>query len=265
MKKIKLVIIAALLVLTSCEIIDVLLKSAVQSTIPTDQEVIQGLKKALEIGTNTAVSSLNKKDGFYLHPLLKITLPKEVQDVMNIALNNAYIKQTGMNKILEDKIEKFVLAINRSAESAVIEAKPIFINAITTLTITQGMDILKGTDIRGQVKNFDSLAATHYLEFKTRNQLFNLFKPKFDPILNRDLGIGISANDAWDQLTSYYNNYIAPIINKPKITYSLSDYATNKTLDGLFYMIGQEEKKIRLNPYQYTYDIIKKVFGYVKK
>ena len=264
MKKV-LLISAIILLFSSCEILEQILKQAATSTTPTDTEIVQGLKKALEIGTNTAVTSLNQKDGFFGNTKVKIPLPPDVQSVLDVALNNKTVKQTGMDKLLQEKIDKFLLSVNRSAESAVIEAKPIFVNAITNLTISQGLDLLQGKDISGKVSGFDSISATHYLELKTRSSLFSLFQPKINVALDKDLGVGFSANKAWEQLTSYYNNYIATIIGKPKITYTISEFATNKALDGVFYMMGKEEKKIRKDPYQYAFEIIKKVFGYVKK
>ena len=92
-----------------------------------------------------------------------------------------------------------------------------------------------------------------------------MFKPKLNTTLNKDLGLGFSANKAWDAVLQYYNGFVAPVMGKEKINYTLSDFATNKALDGLFYMMGQEEKKIRKDPYKWAYDIIKKVFGYVYK
>lgn len=266
MKKIALFAIVLIFTLSGCQVLEQILKQAMQTTVaPTDTEIVQGLKQALQIGTGSAVTSLNKKDGFYGNQKVKIPMPPEVQSVLNVALNNTVVKSTGMDKLLQEKIDKFLLSVNRSAEAAVVEAKPIFINAITNLTITQGLNILQGKDLSGKVSGFDSVAASHYLELKTRSSLFSLFQPKLNSSLSKDLGLGFSANQAWDNLTGYYNSYVASIIGKPKITYSLSEFTTNKALDGLFYMMGNEEKKIRKDPYQYAYDIIKKVFGYVKK
>ncbi len=247
---------------TGCEILEQLLQVSVA---PTDTEIVSGLKKALELGTDYAVKNLNKKDGFNGNKKVKIPLPPDVQNVLNVALTNKTVQKMGFDKILQSKIDNFVIAVNRSAESAVIEAKPIFINAITTMSISEGMNILKGTDISGKVSGFDSTAATHYLEFKTRPQLFKLFQPKIDNVLNKDLVLGFSANKAWDEVIKYYNQIIAPLLGKEQINYTLSEFTTNKALDGMFYMIGLEEKEIRKDPFKWAVDIIKKVFGYVYK
>ncbi len=264
MKKIIILIIFAI-TLSGCEILTQILEQSTTSVAPTDQEVVSGLKKALEEGTKFAVSNLNKKDGYYGNTKVKIPLPDDVKNVINVAINNNTVKNLGFDKVLQQKIDNFELAINRAAEDAAQEALPIFINSVNNLSISQGMNILRGTDLSGQHSGFDSLAATHYLEMKSRPALFTSFQPKMDNVLNKDLGLGFSANDAWNKLITYYNGIIVPVLGKEKITYTLSEYATNKALDGLFYMMGNEEKEIRENPYKFAYDIIKKVFGYVFK
>jgi len=265
MKKILITVLTVLLLTPSCDVLMQSLQSVQQAAIPSEQEIIAGLKKALEYGVDFAVNQLHKTDGYYKNELVKILLPDNVSQVLDYALNNKTVKALGLDKVLRKKIDDVVLAINRSAEAAAIEAKPIFIDAVRKLTITDGMNILKGVDPRHQIAGFDSAAATHYLELRTRPQLFNLYLPKMNTVLNQNLGLGFSANDAWNTLIKYYNNYVATILGKPKINYTLAEYATNKALDGLFVMIGQEEKKIRENPYQWSSDLIKKVFGYVYK
>ncbi len=268
MKKLALLLIVAVF-FTGCDILDQIANQVNQggavSVAPSSTEIVQGLKKALNMGADYAVTNLHKRDGYYGNAKVKIPLPQDVNNVINVAMQNNTVKRLGLDKVLQKKVDNFVLAINRSAEEAAIQAKPIFVSAITGLSISQGIDILRGSDIVGHRSGFDSLAATHYLDYKTRPQLFRLFKPKLDNTLNKDLGLGFSANQAWDQVLKYYNGYVAPILGKQKINYTLSDYATNKALDGAFYMMGQQEKKIRKNPYKFAVDIIKKVFGYVYK
>ncbi len=265
MKKFLPILVIAVFLFSSCDVLmQAMQQSAGGTNTPSESEVIQGLKKALEVGTEYAVNQLHKKDGYFGNMAVKILLPPEVQNVLNAAMNNSTVKRLGLDKVLKRKVDKVVLAVNRSAEAAAIEAKPIFINAIRTMSITDAYNILKGHDVTRKTQGFDSLAATHYMEYKTRPQLFNLYKPKMEATLNRDLGLGFSANDAWNTAVKYYNNYVATILRKPKINYTLADYVTNKALDGLFYMIGKEEKKIRKDPYKYGYDIIRRVFGYVK-
>ena len=265
MKKLVIFLISVSFFFSSCDVLmQALEQTASATSSPSESEVIQGLKKALEVGTEYAVNQLHKKDGYYGNLAVKILLPPDVQNVIDVAVNNTTVKRMGLDKVLKRKVDDVILAVNRAAEAAAIEAKPIFINAIRTMTITDAYNILKGQDSTRKTQGFDSLAATHYMEYKTRPQLFNLYKPKMEAALDRDLGLGFSANDAWNTTIKYYNNYIATILRKPKINYTLADYVTNKALDGLFYMIGKEEKKIRQDPYQYGYDIIRRVFGYVK-
>jgi hypothetical protein len=255
-----------LTMLSACDILDQIASQAEGvSTSPSSSEIVQGLKTALKMGTNYAVENLHKANGYYGNSIVRIPLPPDVQKVVNIALNNKTVKSLGMDKVLQKKVNNFVKAVNRSAEAAAIEAKPIFVDAVTNLSIPQGLDILQGKDLSHKVGGFDSLAATHYLAYRTRQQLFNLYKPKINSTLNKDLGLGFSANQAWSQVTKYYNSFIAPVLGKSKINYTLADFATDKALDGLFYMVGQEEKKIRKDPYKFASDIIKKVFGYVFK
>ncbi len=258
------VFLLAVIFISSCEVLQELSKFIPVSVAPTQAEIVQGLKKALELGINYGVSTLHKRNGYY-NSVVKILLPKEVNTAFSYAINNKTVKSLGLDKVLKKKMNEVILSINRAAEEAVSDAKPIFISALNKMTITQGLNILQGHDPRGRVHGFDSLAATHYFELKTRAQLFSLFKPKIQKALDKDLGLGFSANQAWTNTIKYYNNYVATVIGKPKINYTLTEYATNKALDGLFYMIGKQEKSIRRNPYKWSYDIIKKVFGYVYK
>ncbi len=264
MKKLPVILLGFIFLFSSCDVLMQVLEQSTAVSSPSESEVVQGLKKALEVGADYAVSQLHKKDGYFANQAVKILLPPDVQNLINMALNNSTVKRLGLDRILRRKVNNVILAINRSAEEAAIEAKPIFVNTIRSMSITDAYNILKGQDIRRKTQGFDSLAATHYMEYRTRNQLFNLYKPKMQATLSRDLGLGFSANDAWNTAVKYYNNYVATILRKPKINYTLADYVTNKALDGMFYMIGNQEKKIRQNPYQYSYDIIRRVFGYVK-
>lgn len=251
------------LLFSGCEILEQIISEANASVAPTDTEIVAGLKKALELGTDFAVENLHKKNGYYGNPKVKIPLPEDVNNVFQLAMNNKTVKSLGFDKILQKKVDDFVLAVNRAAEEAAEEAKPIFISTLKNMTISDGMSILKGKDVAGKVSGFDSLAATHYLDLKTRKQLFNLYQPKIEKVLDKDLGLGFSANKAWETVIQYYNSIVAPVLGKDKISYSLSDFATNKALDGMFYMIGKEEKNIRQDPFKWAFEIIKKVFGYV--
>jgi len=189
---------------------------------------------------------------------------------------------------LENKFEDVVKAVNRSAENAAKEAAPIFKNAITGLTISQGWDILHGTvptETKSTVvEDFDSTAATNYLSQKTYDPLTNLYAPKINAALDKDLVGGYSATEAWETLTTTYNNFLArtdvqtallaaellgqDLNLPPSINTDLGVFSTQKALDGLFLMVGKEEIKIRRDPLAWAEtlvgDILERVFGSVK-
>jgi len=230
---------------SSCDVLQQVLDEASSQTTLTNSEIIQGLKEALTEGAVSSSSVLHATDGYFKDQAVKILLPPEA----NVIVENIR-KVPGIgDKTMDD----LVLRINRSAEDAAIEAKPIFISAVKTMTIQDGMAILKG----------GNTAATDYLRRKTYTQLKSAFSPKINTSLNKKLVGNVSTNKAWTDVTSLYNK-VAPFIGKPTVNTDLGDYVTRKALDGLFVKVADEEKKIRANPYQYTSDIIKKVFGYAK-
>lgn len=207
----------------------------------TNEEVIDGLKSALSVGTDTSVTVLNKLDGYYKDDLVKILLPEDAKPI----LDKISLIPGGLGDAL---LEQTIISINRAAEDAAIEAKPIFINAITGITITDGLSILNGADT----------AATFYLKDKTFSPLYDAFQPKIDASLSKDLVGGISANSAYKNLVDAYNNI--PFVTKIT-TNSLSTHVTNKALTGLFIKVADEEKSIRTDPLARVNDILKKVFG----
>jgi hypothetical protein len=262
--------------LTSCE----LLNNSNESL--TTEEIIEGLKTALEIGADSASVSLSKIDGYYKgnEQFVKIPLPEEAENVRNTINNNSTLASISDLIDLDDAFENVILAVNRAAEDAAQEAAPIFKDAIFSLTISQGLEILNGKvpdDAGVKSTDFDSTAATKYLESQTYEALTDLYAPKIDTSLDKDLIGSISATEAWTELTLLYNNFtgrsdvqaavaIANFagagINLPdQIETDLGVFSTQKALNGLFYMVGQEEKKIRKDPYQWAIDIIQKVFG----
>ena len=148
--------------------------------------------------------------------------------------------------------------MNRSAEEAANEVVPIFSEAITGMTVQDGIGIVKG----------ERDAATVYLKDKTYEQLMKLYQPKMKAVLEQDLIGSMSANEAWETLTGTYNNIVtvAGVAGKElvPINTNLSEYVTGKALDGVFIKVAEEEGKIRDNPLDYAENIIKKVFGAVK-
>ncbi len=233
----------------------------------SEEDIVNGLKTALEMGTDTACTDLNKKDGYYGNAIVKILLPPEAEVVYDV-MDNPTVQSLGLDDLLQNKIDSVILSVNRAAEDVADDAKPIFIDAITNMTIADGINILNGentfTSSPDSSVEFDSLAATHYMEYMTREKLFTLYEPKIETALDKDLGLGFSANDAWNTLLYFYNDYLTAYTNLTPIEeVDLSEYSANKGLDGLFYFVGNQERAIRDDPYKWGKDIIEKVFGYV--
>ena len=215
----------------------------------TDGEVISGLKSALSVGTDNAVSFLSVENGYYGNELYKILLPEEAQ----VIVNNVS-KIPGGQGLVDDVIK----GINRAAEDAAKEAGPIFLKSITDMSIADGWNILNG----------DNHAATTYLESTTNTELYRSFSPKINASLGKDLlGSGISVTSAWSKLTSTWNSFVAvnnalPFVTKYNaVNTDLGGYLTQKALDGMYLKISKEEEQIRLDPMARVNDILQKVFG----
>jgi hypothetical protein len=254
MKIAGIVIIAGCISLGSCELM--------QETGLTNDEIVEGLKTALIVGTDSSSSILAKEDGYYRNQALKIMLPPEA-DIIVDNLDNPLLSALG----LDVAVENVVLSINRAAEDAAKESAPIFKDAITSLSITDALSILQGQNPASKKKSgtdFDSTAATHYLISTTYQPLYDNFSPKINTSLSKDLGLGFSANSAWSTLTKKYNK-VAQLAGLPAVTTNLGDYCTNKALNGLFTKVGEQEKSIRNNPLKWAAtavgNILKKVFG----
>ncbi len=251
------------LTIMSCE---ELFNNAEEEQKLTQTEIIEGLKKALEIGADSAISITSKTDGFYKDEIIKILLPPEA-DVILDKLDNPILANLGIEEMLEDVL----LRLNRAAEKAAAGATNIFINAITNMTIDEGLYILYGTnplDSIADENTFDSTAATGYLISTTYDNLLELFSPIMDEALDEPLVANISTNQAWNALQDLYNGVATSPLNFAlgweTVHIDLSDHATAKGLDGLFIKVKDEEKKIRENPLDWAINIIQKVFGYVK-
>ena len=208
------------------------IKNKVIGSKPSTEEVASGLKEALTKGTSKGTDEVSKTDGYFKNPEIKIPFPPEVQQV------ETTLRKMGMNK----QVDEFVLSLNRAAEDAAKEAKPIFVDAIKKMTIQDAWSILKGEDD----------AATKYLDKTTSAQL----KDKFKPIIKASLD-KVSATKYYKDLITAYNK--VPLVKK--VNPELDTYATDKATDGLFVMIAKEEKNIRQNPGARTTDLLKKVFS----
>jgi len=234
----------------------------------SNEEVVEGLKTALEVGTDSAVFHTSKADGYYRNEIIKVFLPPEA-DVIVDNLDHPILQAIGAEALVEDVI----LRINRSAEDAAPLAKDIFFDAVGGLSISDGFKILNGqnpNDTRlkyGTTEEFDSIAATNYLRDETYTALSGIFKPKIKTSLEKPLVVGVSAMTTWNELTGLYNNAANSIAGQiaglNPVNTELDVWVTDKALGGLFYKVGEEEKKIRRDPFKWALDILQRVFGSV--
>jgi len=239
-----------LISLVSCEALDKAVNDAnkyleTNSSSLTINEVVKGLKEALNTGTTSAVSILSAKDGYYKNNLLKINLPSEAKIIIDNK-DNAALKAVGITKMIDDVI----LRMNRSAEDAAKKTAPIFKNAITNMSISDAWGILKGADN----------AATQYFKKNTSTQLENIIKPIISESLNKKIVAGISANQAWEKLAKTYNSVAKYTSSLKPVSTDLTNHTTKKAINGLFVKIAEKEKDIRKNASSRVTDILKKVF-----
>lgn len=231
---------------TACAELQQVMNSLETNAPLTESEVARGLKEALRIGTDSAAGKLAMTNGYFKDELVKILLPPEA----DIIVKNAN-KIPGGKKLIDD----VVLGINRAAEDAAKEAGPVFYKAITVMTITDAMNILKG----------GNNAATEYFKSKTYQSLFELYSPKIKTSINKDLVAGYSAGDTWNTMTSNYNkvanSLVGELANLKPVNVELETYLTQKALDGLFIKLANEEQKIRTAPVARVTNLLKRVFG----
>lgn len=233
-----LLLLACIVSLSSCDELD-----NIESGL-SEEEIAEGLRSALTVGTDTSVSILSALDGYYKDDLVKILLPEEA----DILINNVG-KIPGGQVLLDETI----LAINRSAEDAANSAAPIFWNAIANITFNDAKNILNGADD----------AATGFLKTNTQDSLLLLFKPQINESLSKELIPGISAERSYASLVTKYNavaNNSFGIL-KPIAGNSLSEHTTQKALDGLFIKVALEEGRIRNKAEHRVNEILRKVFG----
>ena len=198
----------------------------------SDVKIGSGLKEALKIGTENAVHFTGKKDGFFLNQAIKILMPEKLRTF-----------EKGLRAVgYGPQVDEFVLSMNRSAEKATPFAKQIFWDAIGEMTFDDVRKILSGNDT----------AATDYFKDKTTDRLTGVFKPIVDKSMNE---VGVTRQ--YNELVGYYEKI--PFVKKE--SFDLDHYVVTKALDGLFHLVGEEEKKIRKNPTARTTDLLKEVFG----
>ncbi|WP_026260139.1 DUF4197 domain-containing protein [Segetibacter koreensis] len=193
--------------------------------------IANGLKEALQVGTERGVTKLSAVDGFLKDAAIKILMPEEAKKV------EQRLRSIGLGK----QVDNAIVSMNRAAEDASKSAAPIFINAIKQMSIQDAAGILKGGDF----------AATDYLKNKTTNNLTEAFRPVIEQSLSK-----VDATKYWNTVFSTYNQF-----SLQKVNTDLSAYVTEKALAGIFHEIGLQEQKIRKDPMAQTTQLLKKVFG----
>jgi len=200
-----------------------------------DGTVVKGLKEALATGTERAVKQVARPDGYFGNQLIKILLPAKLQKAADLLGAVGYKQQ----------VDELVLSMNRAAEKAAPKAAGYFGDAIRQMTFEDARSILSGGDT----------SATKFFEKKTRARLFDAFKPTVSESMGQ-----VGTVRAYKEMIGNYDKLpMASMLGTPSL--DLDKYVTDKALDGLFTVLGQEEKKIRTNPAARTTDILRTVFG----
>ena len=199
----------------------------------TEGEITSGLKEALKVGTQNATGRLSSVNGFFGNQLIKILMPPEAKKI------ETTLRSLGMGA----QVDKAILSMNRAAEDASGKAVPIFVDAITGITIQDGLSILRGSND----------AATQYLKGRTTASLTTAFRPVIEKSLAK-----VQATKYWSEIVTIYNKLPT---TRQKMNPDLTAYVTERALSGIFVNIADEEGKIRTNPAARVSDILRKVFG----
>lgn len=205
--------------------------SAAQSSLG-EVKIGEGLKEALKVGTGNAVAQTGTEGGYFDDEQIKILLPDQLRSL------DKGLRMVGYGP----QIDEFVLSMNRAAETAAPAAKEIFLDAIGEMTIDDARKILAGSDT----------AATDYFREKTTDELTAAFKPTVSSSMN-DVGV-----------TKQYQDLVGRYQSIPfasQVNLDLDDYVTSKAIDGLFVVVGEQEKKIRTAPAARVNDLLKEVFN----
>jgi hypothetical protein len=211
------------------------LSAPLQQDSLDNSTIVKGLKEALATGTERAVTAVSKPDGYFGNQLIKILLPDKIQKAAELLGKIGYQQQ----------VDEFVVSMNRAAEKAAPQAAGFFGDAIRQMTVEDARGILNGGDT----------SATSFFEKKTRAKLFAAFKPSVAKSMDQ---VG-TARSYKEMIGKYETLPMASLVGTPSL--DLDTYVTDKALDGLFRMVGEEEKKIRTNPAARTSDLLRTVFG----
>ncbi len=201
----------------------------------SQDEMRNGLTEALEVGIRQAVSDASQTNGFYQNDQLYVSFPPQAHKVREAALDFG----------LDAQVENFEKTLNRAAENAAGKVKPVFMNALKEMTIQDAADILHGEDD----------AATQYFRRKTEEKLQRICYPEVEKATSQ-----VELTKHWEPIMKIYNK-ARLMTDDPEINPDLNAYITEKTIDGLFVLIADEEQQIRENPEKRVTEILKKVFG----
>ena len=231
MKKITLSLLA--FTLFGCAEMQQVMDQLPQGTTGISQlDISNGLKEALDKGIDRQVSKLTATDGFFKNEAVKILLPEELQKV------DKGLRDIGLSNLADEGLK----VLNRAAEDAVKEATPIFVDAVKQMSFNDAKNILMG----------NNTAATTYLQSSTSTALYG----KFNPVIKNSFS-KVGADKVWTNIITKYN--AIPFVNK--VNPDLTDYTTNKAMEGVFKMIAVEEQNIRGNFSARSSDLLKKVFA----
>jgi hypothetical protein len=198
----------------------------------SEDEIVNGLKQALEIGTGNAVQTVSQTNGYFKNPQIRIPLPENVKKAEKL------LRATGFGS----QVDKFELSMNRAAERAAPEAKAIFWDAIKQMSFADARQILDGPDD----------AATQYFQDKTASRMQTVFKPITHQAMS-EVGVTRTYQSIDDKIKT--------ISYADQMRFDLDQYVTDKALSGLYLMLAEEEKKIRQDPAARVTDLLRKVFG----
>ena len=198
----------------------------------SEAKIGEGLKEALKIGTENTVNLTGRVDGYFGNEAIKLLMPKKLQTV-----------EKGLRMVgYDSEVDEFVLSMNRAAEKSAVFAKDIFWDAIGEMTFDDAQNILSGGDT----------AATDYFRNKTTDKLVAAFRPVVEKSM-QDVGV-----------TRRYKDLVGRYEKVPfasNVIFDVDDYVVNKAAEGLFFVLGQEEKKIRKDPAARVTTLLKEVFG----
>jgi hypothetical protein len=198
----------------------------------SDVKIGSGLKEALKVGTENTVNLTGKLDGYFLNQAIKILMPEKLQNI-----------EKGLRAVgYGPQVDEFVLSMNRAAEQAAPFAKQIFWDAIGEMTFEDARKILSGHET----------AATDYFKSKTTEKLTVAFRPVVDKTMNE---VGVTRQ--YKELVGRFQ--AIPFVKSE--SFDIDHFVVTKALDGLFHVLGEEERKIRTNPAARVTDLLKEVFG----